>query len=708
VMPALRIGVRGRLWLSFAAISLLPIIAAGVSWRAFNSVQSALDAVVARELPRIETSLYLARQGDRVVLAGLSLADAQTAEVYAAQQKMLDDEAARADALLAKLRDVNASDDRTAPIKAALDQLRDGIGQAAALVKQAIDAQAKLTPLQRQVAALGQRFSAALEPLTAEQHNITTGLVAVLGNDATPSEERHAAALKLAKVAYAQRAIARMSESNAALQAAYAGIPAAHSTDELDRIERVIRAETTTLGTALDDLDDKAAQSLSPLMDEWDKLSRANLVQVRRDVLAAQEKRAAVMQADKELAKSLAAAIGTGVGTAKDEANETTGHARALVVSSKWTLFATAATGLVLALLIGWLYVGRSVVARLLSVERAMRVLAAGDLAADVPDAGDDEIGTMARTLRVFKDNAVERRRLEAERSELKERAEQERRSAMIDLAARFERSVKAVVEAVAASSTEMQASARSMAMIAEDADRQATRVSTASQQASASVEAVAAAAEELSASVKQIGQQATQSADIAGRAVDEATRTDGIVEGLARAAERIGAVVQLISEIANQTNLLALNATIEAARAGDAGKGFAVVASEVKSLANQTAKATDEITSQIKEIQGATGQAVTAIRSIASTIGQINQIAREIAAAVEHQGTATEQIAHSVDEAAGGAREVSSNITGVTRAASETGAAAHQVLNAATELSHHGEKLRGEVDTFLATIRAA
>ena len=131
------------------------------------------------------------------------------------------------------------------------------------------------------------------------------------------------------------------------------------------------------------------------------------------------------------------------------------------------------------------------------------------------------------------------------------------------------------------------------------------------------------------------------------------------------------------------KTNLLALNATIEAARAGDAGKGFAVVASEVKSLASQTAKATEEIRAQISEIQGATGQTVEAIRSIGTTIRQMSEIATTIASAVEEQGAATREIASNVHQAA-------------------------QVLGAAGELSKQSETLRRDVDTFLATVRAA
>jgi methyl-accepting chemotaxis protein len=51
---------------------------------------------------------------------------------------------------------------------------------------------------------------------------------------------------------------------------------------------------------------------------------------------------------------------------------------------------------------------------------------------------------------------------------------------------------------------------------------------------------------------------------------------------------------------------------------------------------------------------------------------------------------------------------EVSSNISGVTNAAGETGAAATQVLGAAGGLAREAERLRREVDTFLATVRAA
>jgi methyl-accepting chemotaxis protein len=271
-----------------------------------------------------------------------------------------------------------------------------------------------------------------------------------------------------------------------------------------------------------------------------------------------------------------------------------------------------------------------------------------------------------------------------------------------------FDVAVNEIIKSVASAATELQASAQSMSVTAEQTSSKTTTVAAASEEASANVQTVASASEELSSSIAEIGRQASMSTKIAGQAVQEAHRTDGKVQGLADAAQKIGDVVTLINDIAAQTNLLALNATIEAARAGEAGKGFAVVASEVKSLANQTAKATEEIAEQIKAMQGATQESVDAIKSIEQTITEMNQIATSIAAAVDEQDAATNEIARNVQEAARGTQDVSSNIVMVAEAAAETGSAAAQISGSSDILARQAETLRQQVDTFLNRARAA
>ncbi|KQT12850.1 MAG: methyl-accepting chemotaxis protein [Bradyrhizobium sp.] len=352
----------------------------------------------------------------------------------------------------------------------------------------------------------------------------------------------------------------------------------------------------------------------------------------------------------------------------------------------------------------GLLGVALGVVRPIVRMTDTMQKLATGDLAADIPFARrQDEVGSMAGALLVFKQAAIENSRLRQEQLRQEQEAALAKRAALHQMAETVERETGRSVDTAGAATQGVERAASSLSEIAKSLSAQSQAVAAASTQALGSSQAVSAAAEELSASIREIASQVARTSTVTKSAVAGREQARSTIQALAGSVKRIAEVSDLIGGIAGQTNLLALNATIEAARAGEAGRGFAVVAAEVKSLSDQTAKSTEEIGRLIAEIQTSTQAAVDAVEAMGGHIVEIDGVATSVAAAMEEQDAATREITRSISESASAAKEVSAKIGDVSRDAASVNERAAEVRQAIAGMAANLEQLRSVV---VSTVR--
>ncbi|MBK1669707.1 hypothetical protein CKO28_16835 [Rhodovibrio sodomensis] len=349
-------------------------------------------------------------------------------------------------------------------------------------------------------------------------------------------------------------------------------------------------------------------------------------------------------------------------------------------------------------------WIGRGLARPLAQLSGATVRLADGDHGVELPESRVDELARMGRALEVFRDNAREVARLQAEEKRAQAERDRELRqllerlSGEVDrVATDADRRMDDVRGEFGQMSETMLAIGQHLSGAVETVQGRATEAQARSGEVVESIGAFGEANQELVGEVKG-AIQATETAAESGARISEKVRN------LSSCTDEITRVVQLIHDIAEQTNMLALNATIEAARAGEAGKGFSVVAGEVKNLAGQTASATTDITQQVDVIQGSVREVAQAIHELLETVGTVTQASDKVRGAVESQTAGAEAIQARAGTAAEEVGQLSREFAPVTQSAEQVTAFAEEVDAAAGRGASLIDDVRREIAEVVRT----
>lgn len=457
---------------------------------------------------------------------------------------------------------------------------------------------------------------------------------------------------------------------------------AAELRDLIGRTERLFNVAARAA-----ELDPGGPASLEQLKQHW----RAQILPALERLMAAEpadDRRVDMQALDREL-RLFSRAIDERIASLEASAEAAVERHQNMLI----LLAVIALAALVVALLIA---VGIS--RRAGALARAARQIAVGDLNAEAPVKGQDEIGVLGEAFNAM--TASLRRMIETERE--------------------GQAHLKAVLAAVAETSNSLfSASAEILAATNQQAAGMSQQTSAVNETVT-TVDEVLQTSDQAAQRARDVADASRRAAEVgtAGRAAVEQTtqmmsvareRTESLAESilnLAEHAQAIGEIIEAVNDIAEQTNLLALNAGIEAARAGEHGRGFSVVAAEIKALADQSKKSTTQVRQILGDIQKATNSAVMAAEEGTKSVTAALDAASRAGATIEELAKVIAEAAQAAQQIAASSSQQVTGMNQIHQAMSQIGAAANQNL-AATRQSEQSAKNLHELGSRLKELLA-
>jgi signal transduction histidine kinase len=418
-------GVGTRLLIVIFGIGAVSALVAGAALYAFVEVGYSL-ALIDRRVDPILASVEVSRTVERIVTAASALSAATTEQRRDHLFATLSRQSAKLRSFLTELRDGGISQEELAPIEGNAVQLDANLTALDADVRLRLQLIGRIKDLMEGVFDTNEETRRLLGPTLLVYDSQLDHLAKLLTGAGQGPEPRGEDLRPLIAGLLAARPVQKVQQqaSDAADTLAQAAI-----SEQKQRLLILAFQLRRTIGEL-----EKGSQALDPKLQpmflaQVDKLKTlvdgpSSIPQLRQQELELLADAGRLLAENDTLSTQLTDAAEQLVAATKREVRGATESAVRVQRLSTAAISVLLALGFVGSVLIVWLYVGRNIVRRLNLMSGAMFAIAGGSREIAVPIAGGDEIAAMGRAVEVFRQNAIERDALLAERAAAAERLE--------------------------------------------------------------------------------------------------------------------------------------------------------------------------------------------------------------------------------------------------------------------------------------------
>jgi class 3 adenylate cyclase/PAS domain-containing protein len=404
-----RLGIRGRLLLAFIVVSALAVLATGAAMYAFFEVGSAVERITESRVPAALSSLRLSRQAERVTATApailASTSKTQHDEVTAAVAASM----AQLDQLLASLKATNPGTTSVDEIEVAVVGLRHNIEALDDVVSARLSAVAHKEDLLRRMSATVSASQRLVAPAILVLNSKVDQLRAAM-DDGAAATDSNALAGNLSTAIASSMPQQKAQREIAAINDLLITASAAPTSGDLALMSFPLHRSVEALGALSPDIDEKLRTRFQKRVDEFKALIKGenSILKARGVELAVLGQGEKLLLDNERLSNDLTAAVDRLVAAADGDITDAGNEAAAVQRFGTGIVLGSAFLSLLTSVLVVWLYVDRSLLARLAGVSQSMLAIAGGNLRAPLPSSGHDEIGRMAEALRLFRDTAIE------------------------------------------------------------------------------------------------------------------------------------------------------------------------------------------------------------------------------------------------------------------------------------------------------------